>query len=145
MHAWIAAGVLATVTRSVVGEPLEIAGILIGAVVVARLARRLVKLAARWLGRRRAQRGPGVVRRHTPRSLLDTGELLSARTEQRIEALAPTLAGAATFAVWVVAAILLLRLLDVRLAAPSTASCALSIARAGAPAFSTVATTATMG
>jgi small-conductance mechanosensitive channel len=56
-----------------------------------------------------------LVRRHTPASLLDTGELVSGRGGQRIEALAAALAGATTFVVWLVAALLVLDVLGVRL------------------------------
>jgi small-conductance mechanosensitive channel len=55
------------------------------------------------------------VRRHTPASLLATGEMLNARAGQRIEALAAALAGATTFVVWIVAVLLVLRVLGVRL------------------------------
>jgi hypothetical protein len=55
------------------------------------------------------------MRRHAPTSLLDTGELASARGPQRIEALAATLAGATMFLVWVVAVLLVLRVVGVPL------------------------------
>jgi small conductance mechanosensitive channel len=77
--------------RFLVDKPLAILGILVGAFVVNKVARRLVKLVVRWLGRRRAQHGPGLVRRHAPAALLDTGQLRDGRTEQRIEALAAVL------------------------------------------------------
>jgi moderate conductance mechanosensitive channel len=98
-----------------VDKPLAIFGIILGAVIVGKVARRVVKLLVRRLGRRRALRGPGVLRRHTPSSLLDTGEMLSTRADQRIEALAVALAGAATFVVWLVAIFESLRVLGVRL------------------------------
>jgi len=98
-----------------VDKPLAIFGIILGAVIVGKVARRVVKLLVRRLGRRRAVRGPGVLRRHTPSSLLDTGEMLSTRADQRIEALAVALAGAATFVVWLVAIFESLRVLGVRL------------------------------
>ncbi|HTX09195.1 MAG TPA: mechanosensitive ion channel domain-containing protein [Solirubrobacteraceae bacterium] len=75
---------LGPVLSFLVDKPLAIAGVLAGAVIVGKLARRLVKLLVRRLGRRQARRGPGVLRRHTPPSLLDTGELVSTRTTQRI-------------------------------------------------------------
>ncbi len=62
-----------------VAAELAILGILVGAFIVSKLARRLVKLFVRRLGRRRARRGPGLVRRHTPASLLETGELAGTR------------------------------------------------------------------
>jgi moderate conductance mechanosensitive channel len=97
--------------RFLVDKPLAILGILVGAFVVNKLARRLVKLLVRRLGRRRVQRGPGLVKRHTPASLRETGEMLSTRASQRVEALA----GATSFVVWVVAALAVLHVLGVRL------------------------------
>jgi moderate conductance mechanosensitive channel len=94
---------------------LTILAIVAGALVVGRGVRRLVKLLVRRMGRRRTPGRPGLVRRHTPASLLDTGEMQSARAGQRVEALAAALAGATTFVVWLVAAVLILRVLDVRL------------------------------
>jgi moderate conductance mechanosensitive channel len=98
-----------------VDKPLAILGILVGAFIVGKLARRLVKLLVRQVGRRRARRGPGLLRRHTPAALRDTGELLSPRADQRIEALAVALAGATSFVVWLVAALAVLHVLGVRL------------------------------
>jgi len=103
------------VIRFLVDKPLAILGILVGAFVVNKLARRLVKLLVRRLGSRRVRRGPGVVKRHTPASLLDTGEMLSTRASQRVEALAAALAGATSFVVWVVAALAVLHVLGIRL------------------------------
>ncbi|HYB30965.1 MAG TPA: mechanosensitive ion channel family protein [Solirubrobacteraceae bacterium] len=103
------------VARFLVDKPLAIFGIVLGAFIVNKLARRLVKLVVRRLGHRRARRGPGLVRRHTPAALLDTGELLSARAGQRIEALAAALAGAISFVVWLAAALAVLHVLGVRL------------------------------
>ena len=106
---------LNAVLSFLVDKPLAILGIIVGAFIVGKLARRLVKLLVRRLGRRRASRGPGLVRRHTPAALRDTGELLSTRADQRIEALAVALAGATSFVVWLVAALAVLHVLGVRL------------------------------
>ena len=103
------------VIQFLVDKPLAIMGILLAAFIVNKLARRLVKLLVRRLGRRRVQRGPGLLKRHTPASLLDTGELLSTRASQRIEALAAGLAGATSFVVWVTATLAILHVLGVRL------------------------------
>ena len=119
---------LGSVVQFLIDKPLAIIGILLGAVVVARLARRLVKLLVRRLGSRQARRGPGVVRRHTPASLLDTGEMLSARAGQRIEALAAALAGATSFVVWGVALVAVLHVLGVRLAPVLTGAGLLGVA-----------------
>ena len=107
---------LNSVLNFLVDKPLAILGILVGAFIVASSRAGFVKLLVRRLGRRRARRGPGVlVRRHTPAALRDTGELLSARADQRIEALAVALAGATSFVVWLVATLAVLHVLGVRL------------------------------
>jgi moderate conductance mechanosensitive channel len=106
---------LNTALNLLADKPLAIFGIIVGAVVLARVSRRLVKLLVRWLGQRRSRHGPGIVRRHTPTSLLDTGETASTRAVQRIEALAVALAGAATFVVWLVAITASVHVLGVRL------------------------------
>jgi moderate conductance mechanosensitive channel len=98
-----------------VDKPLAILGIIVAAVILGKVARRILKLLVRRLGRRRVGRGPGILRRHTPPSLLDTGEMVSTRAFQRIEALAVALAGAATFVVWLVAIIAIVRVLGVRI------------------------------
>ncbi|HUA45573.1 MAG TPA: mechanosensitive ion channel family protein [Solirubrobacteraceae bacterium] len=103
------------VLNFLVDKPLAIFGILVGAFLVNKVARRLVKLLVRRVGHRRARRGPGLVRRHTPAALLETGELMSTRGGQRIEALAAALAGATSFVVWVVAALSILHVLGIRL------------------------------
>ncbi len=106
---------LSAVLNFLVDKPLAMLGIVVGAVIVGKFARRAVKLLVRRLGRCRAHRGPGVLRRHTPASLLDTGEMVSTRAVQRIEALAVALAGAATFVVWLVAIFASVHVLGVRL------------------------------
>ena len=106
---------LNSVLNFLVDKPLAILGIVVGAVILGKIARRGVKLLVRRLGRRRASHGPGVLRRHTPPSLLDTGEMVSTRAVQRIEALAVALAGAATFVVWLVAIIASVDVLGVRI------------------------------
>ena len=103
------------VLRFLVDKPLAIVGILLGAYVIGKVARRLVKLTVRRLGRRRADRGPGVWRRHAPPSLLDTGQFSTARAEQRIEALAAGLAGATSITVWLIALVAAVDVLGVRI------------------------------
>jgi moderate conductance mechanosensitive channel len=114
-HGRVASDGIDAVIRFLVDKPLAILGILVAAFILGKLARRLVKLLVRRLGHRRAQHGPGLMRRHAPASLLDTGELLSARADQRIEALAAALAGATSFMVWIVAIVSTLHVLGVRL------------------------------
>ena len=101
--------------RFMVDKPLAIVGIIVSAVILGKISRRVVKLLVRRLGRRRASHGPGILRRHTPPSLLDAGEMVSTRAVQRIEALAVALAGAATFVVWLVAIIAIVRVLGVKI------------------------------
>jgi len=107
--------VLNSTLRFMVDKPLAIVGIIVSAVILGKISRRVVKLLVRRLGRRRASHGPGILRRHTPPSLLDTGEMVSTRAVQRIEALAVALAGAATFVVWLVAIIAIVRVLGVKI------------------------------
>jgi hypothetical protein len=60
-------GGLDAVIRLMVDKPLASAGIMAGAFIVNKLARRVVKLLVRRLGRRRVQRGrvsSGVTRQH---------------------------------------------------------------------------------
>jgi small-conductance mechanosensitive channel len=88
--------------------------IVLGAVLFSRLARRLVKYFVRRVGSREMQRRVLAIRRHTPSALLDTGEA-ALRSEQRVEAIAAAAAGAASFAVWIVAVVLLLHSFGARL------------------------------
>lgn len=121
-------GELSRLVSFLIDKPLAILVILLGAFVVGKLARRLVKLVVRRLGGRSLRHGPGLLRRHTPAALLDTQQLLTTRAQQRIEAVAAGLAGATSFVVWFVAAILVLHVLGVRIATLLTSAGLLGVA-----------------
>jgi small-conductance mechanosensitive channel len=95
------------VLHFLVGAPLTILGILLGAVVVNRIARRGVKRGLAKLGhgglRERLAVGPAGARS----ILADTGEL-SPRSSQRVEALSTVLRSVVTFVVWTMALFLVL-------------------------------------
>jgi small conductance mechanosensitive channel len=94
------------VFQFLVGTPLAIAGILVGALVVNRLARRGVK-------RGLAKIGQGTLRERitaggAARSILaDTGEL-TPRSSQRVEALSTVLRSVVSFVIWTMALFLVL-------------------------------------
>jgi small-conductance mechanosensitive channel len=95
-----------------VGPPLKIAGIIVVAAIVNRLARRAVR-------RGLARVGQGGLRERLTsgraRSMLaDTGEL-SPRSSQRIEALSTVLRSVATFAIWTMAGFLVLDAIGINL------------------------------
>lgn len=110
------AGGLSAVARFLVDTPLVIAGIVVAAFVVNKLCRRAAKLLVRRVGARRARHGPGLLKRHAPAVLFDTGELLSARAVQRSEALAAALAGVVSFVIGLMAVVAVLRVAGVRIA-----------------------------
>jgi small conductance mechanosensitive channel len=90
-----------------IGAPLRIAGILVGAFIVNRIARRGVKRGLAKLGqgglRERLAAGPAGARS----ILADTGEL-TPRSSQRVEALSTVLRSVVSFAVWTMALFLVL-------------------------------------
>jgi small conductance mechanosensitive channel len=89
------------------GRPLAILVILIGAVVVSRFARRAIKRTLRGLHSGGVRERLSAVRRRTPEALLETEEI-SIRGTQRIEALASVLRSVVSFVVWLVAGLLVL-------------------------------------
>ena len=89
------------------GRPLAILVILIGAVVVSRFARRAIKRTLRGLHSGGVRERLSAVRRRTPEALLETEEI-SIRATQRIEALASVLRSVVSFVVWLVAGLLIL-------------------------------------
>jgi moderate conductance mechanosensitive channel len=93
------------------GAPLRIIGIVLAALVVNRLLRRGVKGALRSLQAGAVQER---LRRATPDALLETGEH-SLRGEQRIESLTSVLRSVVTFAVFTVAAFMIMGELGVEL------------------------------
>jgi small conductance mechanosensitive channel len=90
-----------------IGRPLAIIAIVIGAAIINRLLRRGVKHGLRSLQSGAVQERLGHMRRLTPDALLETHET-SLRAEQRIEALAGVLRSVLTFVVWLVAAFMIL-------------------------------------
>jgi len=91
----------------VIGKPLTILGILIGAWLINRLARRGMKGLLRTLQSGAVQERLGSLRAATPDALLETQEH-SMRAEQRIEALASVMRSLTTVAIYSVAAFMIL-------------------------------------
>jgi small conductance mechanosensitive channel len=89
------------------GSPLAIVTIAIGAVVVSRISRRAIKRTLRGLHSGGVRERLSAVRRRTPDALLETEEI-SIRATQRIEALASVLRSVVSFVVWLVAGLLIL-------------------------------------
>jgi small conductance mechanosensitive channel len=98
---------LAEIADFLLGTSLTIIVILIGAVVVNRIVGRTVKRALRSLHSGAVREGLGAVRRRTPGALLET-EVTSLRAEQRITALTSVLRSVASFAIFAIAALLIL-------------------------------------
>src|SRR6185503_9835701 len=100
---------LAQVVDFVVGTPLTIVAIILAAAIVNRLARRAIRRGLRRLASGGLRERIGAARRRTPMSMLDTdtGEI-SVRSTQRVEALSTVLRSVASFAIWTVAAFMVL-------------------------------------
>jgi moderate conductance mechanosensitive channel len=101
---------LAQAVDFVVGKPLTILAIILAAAIVNRLARRAIKRGLRRLASGGLRERIGAARRRSPISMLDTGETgeISVRSTQRVEALATVLRSVASFAIWTVAAFMVL-------------------------------------
>ncbi len=91
----------------VLGKPLSILAILVGAWIVNRLARRAIKRGLRRLASGTLRERIGAARRRTPSALVDTEEV-SVRSQQRVEALATVLRSVVSFAIWTLAVFLVL-------------------------------------
>jgi small-conductance mechanosensitive channel len=98
---------LAQIADFLLGKSLTIIAILIGAVIVNRIVRRAVRRTLQSLHSGAVREGIGAVRRRTPGALLET-EVTSLRAEQRITALTSVLRSLATFAIFALAALLVL-------------------------------------
>jgi moderate conductance mechanosensitive channel len=98
----------------VLGRPLSILLIIVAALVVNRVARRAVKRVLRGIQAGAIQERLGAVRRATPDSLLETGQM-SLRAEQRIEALTSVLRSVISFVVLIVAMLMVLGELGIEL------------------------------
>jgi small conductance mechanosensitive channel len=89
------------------GAPLAVVLIVIGAAIVNRIARRTLKRGLRGLHSGGIHERLSAVRRRTPDALLETDEI-SVRATQRIEALASVLRSIVSFVIWIVAGLLIL-------------------------------------
>jgi moderate conductance mechanosensitive channel len=97
-----------------IGKPLSIALIVLGALVLSRLGRRGVKTALRSLRSGAVQERLGSMRKLTPDALLETQET-NLRSEQRLEALASVLRSVLSFVVFTIAAFMILGELGIEL------------------------------
>jgi small-conductance mechanosensitive channel len=91
----------------ILGKPLTILAILVGAWIVNRLARRAIRRGLRRLASGTLRERIGAARRRTPSALVDTEEV-SVRSQQRVEALATVLRSVVSFAIWTLAVFLVL-------------------------------------
>jgi small conductance mechanosensitive channel len=105
---------LAEIADFVIGKPLTILVIALGAMLVNMFARRGMKGALRTLQSGAVQERLGALRGATPQALLETKEH-SLRAEQRMEALASVLRSVMTFVIYAVAAFMILGELGVNL------------------------------
>jgi small conductance mechanosensitive channel len=111
---WTEDDALAEAADFLIGKPLTILAILIGAVILNRIARRGMKRALRTLQSGAVKERLGALRNATPDALLETGEH-SLRAEQRIEALASVLRSIVGFVIFATAAFMILGELGVNL------------------------------
>lgn len=98
---------LAEAADFLIGKPLSILFILVGAVLLNRLARRGMKRTLRSLGSGAVQERLGAVRRATPNALLETREH-SLRAAQRMEALASVLRSVVSAVIFSIATFMVL-------------------------------------
>ncbi len=112
---WTGNRTLAELADSLIGTPLAILAIVVGALIVNRLLRRTVKGGLRRLHNGALGERIGMVRRLTPDALLETRET-SLRAEQRIEALTGVLRSVTSFIVLVIAGFLVLGRVGINLA-----------------------------
>jgi small-conductance mechanosensitive channel len=98
---------LAEIADVVLGKALTILAILVGAIILNRIVGRAVTRTLRSLHSGAVREGLGAVRRRTPGGLLET-EVTSLRAEQRITALTSVLRSVASFAIFLVAGLLIL-------------------------------------
>lgn len=98
---------LADIANALVDHLLGPLLIVVGAALASHLTRRLIKYFVRHLGSHKMQRRVLAIRRRAPSALLDTREA-TLRSEQRVEAIAAAAAGAASFVIWIIAAVAVL-------------------------------------
>jgi small conductance mechanosensitive channel len=111
---WTGDRTLADVADFAIGKPITILFILVAAWILNRVARRAMKGALRTLRSGAVQERVGSLRAATPSMLLQTQEH-SVRAEQRIEALTSVLRSVVTFAIYTVAAFMVLGELGINL------------------------------
>ncbi len=98
----------ASVTNVLIDQLLNPLLIVLGAALLSKVARRLVKWLIRGLGSRNMQRRMLAIRRRAPAAFFETGEALTLRSAQRVEAISAAAAGAVSYAIWIVAAVMVL-------------------------------------
>jgi small-conductance mechanosensitive channel len=119
----VAGGLLSNPSSMVAGmgellltRSLKVAAVLLGAVVLNRLVRWLLRRLVRGLEHRFVQNRLESLRAKTPRALLaSTDPLPSLRRSQRAEMIGAAVANVASVVIWLVAAILVLHVLGLRL------------------------------
>jgi len=98
---------LAEIADFIIGKPLAILAILIGAVICNRLVSRAIKRTLQTLHSGTVRERIGAVRRRAPNALLET-EVTSLRAEQRINALTSVLRSVASAVIFTIAGFLVL-------------------------------------
>ena len=107
---------VANMAELLLARSLKVAAVLLGAVVLNRLVRWLLRRLVRGLEHRYIQQPLESLRAKTPRALLaSTDPLPSLRRSQRAEMIGAALANVASVAIWLVAAIGVLHVLGLRL------------------------------
>ena len=109
-------GVVANMGELLVARSLKVAAVVLGAVVLNRLVRWLLRRLVRGLEHRSIQQPLEALRAKTPRALLaSTDPLPSLRRSQRAEMIGAAVANVAAVAIWLAAAIGVLHVLGLRL------------------------------
>ena len=109
-------GVVASMADLLLTRSLKVAAVLLGAVILNRLVRWLLRRLVGGLDHRFVQQRLESLRAKTPRALLaSTDPLPSLRRSQRAEMIGAALANVASVAIWLVAAIGVLHVLGLRL------------------------------
>ena len=99
---------LASTADTVIVKPAKVVLILALAYVVNRLIARSIKRFVRSVRGERVQRRLGTLREHAPTALVDSGDGPSLRSTQRAETIGALLRSISAFAVWVVAALMVM-------------------------------------
>ena len=99
---------LATTADTVIAKPAKVLLILLLAFIVNHLIGRAIKRFVRGMTGETVQRRLGTLRERTPAALVNTGETQSRRAVQRAETIGALLRSIAAFAVWAIAALMVL-------------------------------------